>query len=30
MLRWDSNRNALHELNYRINHGMAPTADVAQ
>ena len=25
MLHWDSNRNALHELNHRILHGMIPT-----
>lgn len=24
MLHWDSNRNALHELNHRIIHGMIP------
>ncbi len=24
MLHWDSNRNALHELNHRILHGMFP------
>ena len=24
MLHWESNRNALHELNHRIRHGMIP------
>jgi dATP pyrophosphohydrolase len=27
MLHWDSNRNALHELNHRIVNGMIPGSD---
>jgi len=26
MLHWDSNRNALHELNHRVLHGMIPAS----